>query len=506
MTFLNKEIVDTINLFGKETKDKITNKEIAKLLQTSPEALEEFEKAYEKARLEQPSSDVMQTSSQDAKAKRKEMQVKDITMCPDETIQKIIGELIGQTEMWTYDGKTVLRKGITVPENETEDLSLLENGQKVSKEELMTLSENIRPMCTGFLYSKDIPGNSYEVVLDLYLRMRETKNSQKKQNIYNHFRQGLDILDLDPVLYEMLGMNPNAMGFWLPNVLDAVIENGFFKVPKTNIIKVPLPVLQIPRTKAFCDVNKTTFRILDEYIYRLCNLDETKEYFVKTGTFSSKYNFRNAKVTGAQEVRELAEYLLYLSNQDVEMAGPLSSPCIYGVSTTNEWVVREYIADKEENPCIYNGMPLHTEYRVFVDFDTHEVLGINPYWDPDIMKDRFENGRDKDTPTMKHDAIIFRMHEKTLMKRYEDNKDLVIAEIQKVINTPNGLTGQWSVDIMQNGDDFWLIDMALAEQSAMYEKVVSLEERRPTKENWIPNLQKNYLDVLKKTENIGGEK
>ena len=87
-------------------------------------------------------------------------------------------------------------------------------------------------------------------------------------------------------------------------------------------------------------------------------------------------------------------------------------------------------------------------------------------------------------------AIIFRMHEKTLMKRYEDNKDLVIAEIQKVINTPNGLTGQWSIDIMQNGNDFWLIDMALAEQSAMYEKAVALEDRRPSKENWIPNLQK----------------
>lgn len=489
MSFLNKDTVNAIRVFHEGAKDKITNTKIAKLLQTSPEALEEFEKAYEKARLEQPSNDMMQTSSQDAKAKRKKMQAKDMATCPDETIQKIIGELIEQTEMWTYDGKTVLRKGVTVPESQTEDLSILENGQKVSKEELMALSENIRPMCTGFLYSKDMPGNSCEAVLDLYLRMRETKDPQKKQDIYNHFRQGLDILDLDPVLYEMLGMNPNAMGYWLPNVLDAVLENGFFKVPKTNIIKVPLPVLQLSR-KDYGSINKTTFRILDEYIYRLCSLDETKEYFVKTGTFSSKYNFRNAKVTGAQEVRELAEYLLFLSNQAVEMAGPLSSPCIYGASTTNEWVVREYIADKEENPCIYTGMPLHTEYRVFVDFNTHEILGINPYWDPDLMKNRFENGRDKDTPTMKHDAIIFRMHEKTLMKRYEDNKNLVIAEIQKVINTPNGLTGQWSIDIMQNGNDFWLIDMALAEQSAMYEKAVALEDRRPSKENWIPNLQK----------------
>lgn len=487
---LNKESINMLQVFEERAKNTIANKEIAKLLQTSPEALEEFEKAYEKSRLEQPSNDMMQTSSQDVKAKCKKMQAKDMATCPDETIQKIIGELIEQTEMWTYDGKTVLRKGVTVPENKTEALSVLENGQKVSKEDLMALSENIRPMCTGFLYSRDMPGNSYEMLLDIYMEMEKKENAKVKTKLYHLFRQGLDILDLDPVLYKMLGTNPNAMGYWLPNVLDAVLKNGFFKIPKTNIIKVPLPVLQIPRTKEFCDINKTTFRILDEYIYRLCNLDETKEYFVKTGTFSSKYNFRNAKVTGAKEVRELAEYLLYLSEQAVGMACPLSSPCIYGVSTTNEWVVREYIADKEKNPCIYNGMPLHTEYRVFVDFDTHEILGINPYWDPDIMKDRFENWRDKDTPTMKHDAIIFRMHEKTLMKRYKDNKDLVIAEIQKVINTPNGLTGQWSIDIMQNDNDFWLIDMALAEQSAMYEKAVALEDRRPSKENWIPNLQK----------------
>lgn len=57
------------------------------------------------------------------------------------------------------------------------------------------------------------------------------------------------------------------------------------------------------------------------------------------------------------------------------MASPLSQPSIYGVSTTNEWVVREFIPDKEGNPCIYKGLPLHTEYRVFVDCDTDEVLG-----------------------------------------------------------------------------------------------------------------------------------
>ena len=39
---------------------------------------------------------------------------------------------------------------------------------------------------------------------------------------------------------------------------------------------------------------------------------------------------------------------------------------------------------------------------------------------------------------------------------------------------------------MQNGDDFWLIDMALAENSAGYDKYVQPSDRKPSPEKWIP--------------------
>ena len=51
-----------------------------------------------------------------------------------------------------------------------------------------------------------------------------------------------------------------------------------------------------------------------------------------------------------------------------------------------------------------------------------------------------------------------------------------------------GLSGQWSIDIMQNGEDFWLIDMALAENSAYYSEAVPKALRHPSEENWIPML------------------
>lgn len=59
------------------------------------------------------------------------------------------------------------------------------------------------------------------------------------------------------------------------------------------------------------------------------------------------------------------------------------------------------------------------------------------------------------------------------------------------------MQGQWSIDIMQNGNDFYFIDMAVAENSAFFREAVPLESRKPMKENWIPDLsdkkERNYF-------------
>ena len=146
--------------------------------------------------------------------------------------------------------------------------------------------------------------------------------------------------------------------------------------------------------------------------------------------------------------------------------------------------MREYIPDLEGNPCIYQGLPLHTEYRLFVDFDTDEVLGIAPYWDPAIMKERFGHREDADSPHNIHDYEIFLMHEKVLMSRYEISRNTVVEHMKKMLPQVN-LEGQWSVDIMQNGEDFYIIDMALAVNSALKE-CIPKGRLRPVQENWLP--------------------
>jgi len=107
-------------------------------------------------------------------------------------------------------------------------------------------------------------------------------------------------------------------------------------------------------------------------------------------------------------------------------------------------------------------------------------------WDPETMKKRFGHAPDAASPHQMHDYVIHLAHEETLMGRYEEGKSAVVEHVREILPRLN-LQGQWSLDIMQNGDEFWLIDMALAETSCFYDRV-SEELRSPTKEQWLPEL------------------
>ena len=174
------------------------------------------------------------------------------------------------------------------------------------------------------------------------------------------------------------------------------------------------------------------------------------------------------------------------------MASPLSKPTIVGACTTNEWVVRDFIQDKDNAPTIYKGMPLHTEYRVFVDMDTNSVMGISPYWEPSVMEHRFSMCDDADSPHQTHDYIVYRMHKDNLMARYEQNKNLVISKIGEMLPFIN-LHGQWSIDVMQNGTDFYIIDMALAANSALLQ-CVPKNMLKPSRIDWVPQLEKTEAE------------
>ena len=447
--------------------------DIANLLKISPEALRKFEEAYASAAL-----------SDDELNSRQAAAMKPVSSDKNAVIDRLVSELVSEAEVFSYDRKN----GVSL-----NNAKRLPGDAHVTTGDIYPLfaKENL-PQCGARFQIRDTPmdsdaSNVVFFMLSGYLD--KSKPMESRRHFYNMFRQGLDILDLDPILYEILGCNKNSMSHWLPQMIVPVEKEGFFKIPSTKIMKVPMNMLQLSRCNYF-SITPVTLNIVDQVCYQAFDLKEDETYFIKTGTYSSKFDFRNAKVTTPKEVREIGQYLLFIQNQANIMAGPLSTPCIYGVSTTNEWVVREYIEDKENNPTIYKGLPLHTEYRVFVDFDTCEVLGITPYWEPETMKKRFGEGADHNIHDL-HDYAIYKSYEDTLMGRYHENRDMVLNHIRQVLDRNVDLTGQWSIDIMQNGDDFWLIDMALAENSAFYRECVPADRRCPTEEDWIPKIPEN---------------
>lgn len=460
-------------------KDKLLSaKDAAELLKTTPEALQAFEKAYHTYALDEVDDNFFNINSRQAKQMSSDVKVEET-----EIYEQIVDELLAQTIVYEFNGN--LQSPVQI--KKMKELSM-DKGLTITPEMIKALPEESRPQLTGNLCKKDIREDSYPVVLwNLKKAMDETISKKKRALHYNLFRQGLDILDLDPVLYEVIGMNKNSMGYWLPPLVEAVKDKDFFKIPATRIAKVPLTLLQLTRTD-YQDLTPATKHIVNKWAEKAFNLDENGDYFIKTGTYSAKFDFRNARVHEPKEVHELGEYLLFIHYQALGMASPLCQPCIYGVSTTNEWVVREFIPDRHNLPTIYKGLPLRTEYRVFFDADSDEILGIHPYWDEAVMRKRFENGiLPEGSKHDAHDAITFEMAAGRLKETFLVNKDRIMDEVAKFLPDLH-LSGQWSLDVMQEGDICYLIDMALAENSAFYEETVPKNKRIPSTENWIPKI------------------
>lgn len=329
-------------------------KKIAKLLQTTPEALEEFEKAYHLGVLEEPVSDnLFEVNAKQAAGMNDHITVDDSEV--ESLIDRIVTELLSETTFFKYEDGTVSYGdfGIPFPEH------------PVTKEEILSLPESLRPQLSGTLLKKELNGDSYPGILSIYKEYLKEKNPQKKKMTYDIFRQGLEIQDLDPITYQIIAKNKNSIGHWFPELTEAVKTQDFFKIPNTTIIQVPLPLLQLTKLD-YMGLTKTSLEIADRFCEKAFSLDRQKEYFIKTGVFSSKYDFRNAHIQGAEEVRTIGEYLLFIHFQASSMAhfdlNGRNQPVIYGPGTTVEWVCREFIQDKEQNPCIYKGLPLHTEY------------------------------------------------------------------------------------------------------------------------------------------------
>lgn len=242
--------------------------------------------------------------------------------------------------------------------------------------------------------------------------------------------------------------NKNNLSYWFPK-----IEHSGFLVPDTQVIP-----LSFEWYKWITSDNYQEEKIKEFGEFLIKHLKENdfninRPLFLKTGLFSDKFDFSHCKVTNLSKIGEQALDIFY------------ASMCL-NADKTSEIVVRELIENTEGRKTIYNGMPLHTEFRVFYDFNTGKILGTFNYWDRQTLVTKLKDdvkytGKEDDLNNFlsEIDKIETEVEE---LKEYLENE---VKEKMKGIE----LEGEWSIDFMKSGDNFYLIDMALAQQSYYYE-------------------------------------
>lgn len=259
------------------------------------------------------------------------------------------------------------------------------------------------------------------------------------------------IADFTPKLYDTLKANPTSISNWFPQLNEAVKKSlTFFKTPQTKILTLPIEFAQFTRLE-YANINQISKDFFNDFIFKQFELEEDKSYFIKTGTYSDKFTFHNAH---CKEPLEMGDYFIVINN----------TAMLLGASRSVDLCVREYIEPPENTPVIYSGMPLRTEFRAFFDFDKQELIGVVPYWNPLVMKRALAMGRSQE------DYNVYLKHEDSLTESYNKHLYTVKREITKICkNFTSSFKGQYSVDVMLSGEDFYVIDMALMEESALTE-------------------------------------
>ena len=297
-----------------------------------------------------------------------------------------------------------------------------------------------------------------------------------RKQFHGLFHRTASVSDLTEDLYERFAHNPNSMAHWLPKVVAADNNAAPFLIPETTIWRLPIELAQYIRIR-YEDTTPASRALFNDIISTVFGLKPETTYFIKTGTFSCKFEFTNAQCS---EPEEMGEYFQVVQNIAMML----------GAGESVDLVVREYIEDTEDNPTIYHGMPLRTEYRAFIDLDhldptTGEpeprLLGITPYWHPSVMEKSLALASSDVGAGFGHindDYHTYRAHKDSLMSKFHVHRDDVIARITALLPKlrAQGLQGQWSVDIMKNGEDFYLIDMALMCESALTELLLVTDE------------------------------
>lgn len=257
-------------------------------------------------------------------------------------------------------------------------------------------------------------------------------------------------------MYNDFALDPNNMSFWLPKIMPAAHEA--LKIPKTAIVTVPPEVMEL----FFMEKQGMTTTEIAERIYNWVR-DEFYPtaktvvgdglWFLKNGSFSNKFVFKNCRTLSSDLMKMTANII------DINY----TSLC-FDAGGTTEMIAREFIAPPKDIPTIYEGMPLRCEIRIFYDFDNHKPLYHVNYWDWDYCN--------KDICRDPTDAIVYKHECARLQTRYQQIAPVVTDIVAERMAKVDSLSGVWSIDVMENNEySLYLIDMAVGYRSAYWNPV-----------------------------------
>lgn len=256
--------------------------------------------------------------------------------------------------------------------------------------------------------------------------------------------------EIERIGFEHSISSENNLSFWYPKTSDIG-----FKTPSTIITSFTDSETNLIKTGKWNLLNQKELLEKIKSIAELNkNMDLNKEMFIRLGNSSNKFNFDSCHVHGINELYQKLMIMFQDMHFKLEWLQSI------------ELVLREYIKPNYQRNKIYNGMPLNTEFRVFYDFNENKILGIFNYWEKDTMLDNLQN---------QQDLITFA---NTISEIEGDfNKLYPFLEDEARCNLPNvDLNGKWSIDFLYDGKEFILIDMAHAECSYYYDKVLTKQK------------------------------
>ncbi|KRL07980.1 hypothetical protein [Liquorilactobacillus hordei] len=301
-----------------------------------------------------------------------------------------------------------------------------------------------------------------KTIANLEKNIVEQSDPKEKAKLEALLERIESVSDLTENLYDRLNENPNTFSYWFPALLKSnrkCIRDGhtFFKIPASSCITLPLPLSQFMRIE-YQNTNDESRKKFNEILLEKLNLDKNKHYFIKNGVFSGKFEWRNCHIVPSEQ-NQIGEYFQVVNNHAM----------LVGAGRTNDIVIREYIDDPEHRPTIYNGMPLRTEFRCFIDCDTKDLIQTVPYWNPLVMKKVLQSQGQQNKSIYKW-YETYKWFEEVLNQDFNANIGRINKNIQYVINELS-LKGRWSLDVMKSGNDFYLIDMAEMKSSALTELI-----------------------------------